>query len=52
LNRNAEELDIELLKKEKQRINGKINYIESLNRPIPSQAIDINKKLDKLVPIK
>ncbi|WP_394261196.1 reverse transcriptase family protein [Moraxella boevrei] len=50
LDRNAEVLDKELLIKEKQSIKGKINYIQSLNRPIPSQTININQKLKKLVP--
>lgn len=50
LDRNAEVLDRELLVKEKQSIKGKINYIQSLNRPIPSQTININQKLEKLVP--
>lgn len=50
LDRNAEVLDKALLIKEKQRIKGKINYIRSLNRPIPNQTININQKLEKLVP--
>lgn len=50
LDRNAEMLDKDLLIKEKQSIKGKINYIQSLNRPIPNQAININQKLKKLVP--
>lgn len=50
LDRNAEVLDKALLIKEKQRIKGKINYIRSLNRPIPNQTININQKLEKFVP--
>lgn len=52
LERNAHSLDKPILIKEKQRIQGKINYLESLNRPIPSKTMDANRKLEKLVPRK